>query len=153
MLYGLVENYAAQIAGGGVYITPYGKGEKMNQPFGVPRNDSERLINHFGVEKAIEMFEMYGKEAYKFLPERGAGQPNFDPNIEEMGVYYDYNIEPTVGDIPTTAVSEKPIPTASADVAVPLAPTPPPEVKLPIIPILIAVVAGYFLFGEKLGIR
>ena len=100
------------------------------------------------------MFEMYGQEAYKFLPERGSGQgePNYDQNIEEMGIYYDYNIEPTVGDVPTLAVGKPSSTAVTSAVATSLAPT-PPEPKLPIIPILIAAVAGYFLFGKKLGIR
>lgn len=40
--------------------------------YGRPFTDYERLINHFGYTKAMQLLEDYGEEAYRFLPERGA---------------------------------------------------------------------------------
>jgi len=127
--------------------------------YGIPRSNHERLINHFGLEKANEMIARYGQKAYEFLPVRGSGYgfANYDPNNIEMGIHYDPYLEPTVGQIPTLTTGKGATTSATIDpgaVAVPLAPQPPAEPqKLPIIPVLITLVVGYFLFGKKLGIR
>jgi len=39
--------------------------------FGQPFTDKERLISHFGYEKAMQLLRDYGEDAYNFLPERG----------------------------------------------------------------------------------
>jgi hypothetical protein len=37
----------------------------------VPRTEYDRLVNHFGLRQANEMFRTYGNEAFNFLPARG----------------------------------------------------------------------------------
>ena len=40
---------------------------------GEPKTDEERLISHYGEEKARELLDLVGEDAYKMLPERGTG--------------------------------------------------------------------------------
>ena len=49
-----------------------GEGVKPETPrAGKPKTDFERLIAHFGEEKAQKLLELIGDEAYKLLPSRG----------------------------------------------------------------------------------
>jgi len=46
---------------------------KGKRQMGKPKTDYERLINHFGKDKADKMIKQLGeKEAYKKLPIRGS---------------------------------------------------------------------------------
>lgn len=57
--------------------------EKPRQK-GKPRADRQRLIEHFGEEKALKLLELVGDDAYKLLPERGTRleQIRVQPSLE-----------------------------------------------------------------------
>ena len=52
---------------------------------GIPRSEYERLVNHFGLRQANEMFRTYGNEAFNFLPARGQRFATANFNMMEAG--------------------------------------------------------------------
>ena len=90
----------------GYYVPAYYYSPYYGYPEGVgPRSEKERLIAHFGKEKAEKLLELIGDLAYKLLPPRGTGarmvqskeEPEEEPeldeaDLEEISVLADYKI-------------------------------------------------------------
>jgi len=48
-----------------------GLGQDGEPRRGEPKTDGERLIDHYGEEKALQLLDLIGEDAYKLLPPRG----------------------------------------------------------------------------------
>ena len=59
--------------------------ELLKQRAGEPKTDKERLIAHFGEEKALKLLELVGAVAYNLLPERGQKVAQLTKTVERRG--------------------------------------------------------------------
>jgi len=63
---------------------PSGLGRGGKPRAGQPKTDMERLISHYGEEKAKALYELIGDDAFKLLPERGSGLEEAERRIKEL---------------------------------------------------------------------
>jgi len=59
-----------------------GLGQDGEPRRGEPKTDEERLVSHYGEEKARQLIDLVGEDAYKLLPERGSGLEDDDTEVE-----------------------------------------------------------------------